>query len=68
MNELVVVFAICLFVALAAYAVRGLIGRSSGRLEEMDLEESEAYKKSPHAVWRELDRQRTRRDVRHHWQ
>jgi hypothetical protein len=68
MNELVIVFAICLLVALAAYAVRGFIGRSSAQLEETDLEEDEVYKQSPNAVWRELDRQRTRSDVRHHWQ
>jgi hypothetical protein len=67
MNELVVLFAILGFVALAGYAVRGLIRRASAGLEESDLEDGEAFKKSPHAVWRELDRQRTRRDVRHHW-
>jgi len=67
MDELFVVFSICLFLVLAAYVVRGLIRRSSARVDESDLAESEAYKKSPHAVWRELDRQRTQRDVRHHW-
>ena len=67
MYDLVVLFAICLLVALAAYAVRGMAGRYAGRLEESEREGAEMYGKPANAAWRELDRQRTRNDIRQHY-
>ena len=67
MYDLVILFAICLLVALAAYAVRGIAGRYAARLEESEREGTEIYEKSANAAWRELDRQRTRNDIRQHY-
>jgi cell division protein FtsL len=67
MYDLVASFAICLLMALAAYAVRGIAGRYAARLEQSEREGAEMFEKSPQAAWRELDRQRMRNDIRHHY-
>ena len=68
MNELVALFAICLLVVLAAYGMRGIARRHAARLQDATAEDLEVYsKEAPHAAWRELDRQRTRSDIRRQW-
>ena len=63
MGELVA-FAILLLVVLAGSVVRFVIKRQLDRQAEIDRE---MLKTTPQSVWRELDRQRTREDVRQHY-
>ena len=67
MYDLVALFAVCLLVALAAYALRGVAGRYAARVEGSEREGDEMYERSPRAAWRELDRQRTRNEIRQHY-
>jgi hypothetical protein len=63
MGELVA-FAILLLAVLAGSVVRFVIKRRLTRQAEID---HEMLKTTPNAVWQELDRQRTREDVRQHY-
>jgi len=67
MDDLLALFAICLVVALATFLLRRFARRFAARLEEREPGEVETYKDAPNDVWRELDRQRTRGEIRQHY-